>query len=1090
MSAPLTRMTRVECIADRFVMTDRRRAIDLATGETVTMIVAAAGDREEHARWVSRCDALYDLHAFGMDNLVDFGRCGQSHRFEAWQPARRPQAALPIAAVRHIERPVERALAELFEQPGLSPRCVCVFGPRGCGKTRLLARLARSARTEGFIPLAVDLLDSRLSAVIDDRSVCLIDDERSSPVAVLAEVAMRSRRPHVVLRASTEDTRGLPSVRLTKLSSQALASSVVVGAGVSAAALRRAAARADGNPGRFISLINPASAVPARRSALFDPRRHAVAGKSRVAEQAPVYGGTASPAPGVWPVPAEVTALRRQAQEGIRHLEDGRHAPGERDLRQAIGGLTRRGEWTEAAEGSLALAASMLKRGRPQDARVVLDGVRDVCRRAAGERLVILAATLSGSASIDLGRLDEAETVLAAAQTVAAHDECRAALVPVSIALARARFWRGQYADAQAALRPVTEGDLGTSDRVRVDVMRARLALAHDDIATAVATSAEAVERADALARFDLVALATSAAAFAHLVAGDLTAVRRDVAACAAASRATRDPLRRVRAELLLCEHLRRAGLLDEARRTFAPLRRLPASALPRIVRARRDLLAELLTPGAQPGEVVAREISVTGFHALSLLVPKEVRCEHRDRAPSASVEDAIAILRICQTAVDEATTLTQVCEQVTRQLHAAAAAFFGVEAGGLARLVSHGRIEQGCAQRAVEAGLTIGPHQNGERVEAAAPVKYGGAVIGALAIRWVIGSVPMHERVAAVTEMATAAAAPVIAASLAGRRRAEAAAYNELLGIGEAMAEVRRAVERAATAPFAVLIEGESGSGKELVARAIHKGGPRRDRGFVTLNCAALPDDLIESELFGHARGAFTGAVGERAGVFEEAHTGTLFLDEVGELSPRAQAKVLRVIQEGELRRVGENTSRRVDVRVVSATNRELRAETAAGRFRLDLLYRLDVLRIEVPPLRDRREDIPVLAEHIWRDAAGRCGSRATLGASVFAALAKYDWPGNVRELQNVLAALVVRAGRRGVVPVSALPAMFTDAPVADAWRLDQARRVFEVNFVRAAMARCGGRRVQAATELGLTRQGLAKLMHRLGIADASDAD
>src|SRR5262249_2598900 len=155
--------------------------------------------------------------------------------------------------------------------------------------------------------------------------------------------------------------------------------------------------------------------------------------------------------------------------------------------------------------------------------------------------------------------------------------------------------------------------------------------------------------------------------------------------------------------------------------------------------------------------------------------------------------------------------------------------------------------------------------------------------------------------------------------------------------------------VERAAAAPFAVLIEGESGAGKELVARAIHRRSVRRSRPFTTLNCAALPDDLVESELFGHCRGAFTGAVAERPGVFEEAHGGPLFLDEVGELSPRAQAKVLRVIQEGALRRVGENVARRVDVRVVSATNRNIRQEVAQGRFRLDLMYRLDVIRITV---------------------------------------------------------------------------------------------------------------------------------------------
>jgi transcriptional regulator with GAF, ATPase, and Fis domain len=281
------------------------------------------------------------------------------------------------------------------------------------------------------------------------------------------------------------------------------------------------------------------------------------------------------------------------------------------------------------------------------------------------------------------------------------------------------------------------------------------------------------------------------------------------------------------------------------------------------------------------------------------------------------------------------------------------------------------------------------------------------------------------------------------------------------------------------------VLIEGESGSGKELVARAVHRLGPRRDRAFRTLNCAALPDELIEAELFGHARGAFTGATGDRPGVFEDAHGGTLLLDEVGELSPRAQAKVLRVIQEGELRRLGENLSRRVDVRLVAATNRDLRQEVAAGRFRLDLLYRLDVVRIAVPPLRERAEDIAVLAEHFWREAADRVGSRATLGMPALAALARYHWPGNVRELQNVLAAVAVRSQRRGVVQVTALPVECRPQQPQEPRRLDEARRAFEEGFVRAALARAGGRRTQTASDLGVTRQGLTKLMTRLNISD-----
>src|SRR5262249_37762306 len=183
-----------------------------------------------------------------------------------------------------------------------------------------------------------------------------------------------------------------------------------------------------------------------------------------------------------------------------------------------------------------------------------------------------------------------------------------------------------------------------------------------------------------------------------------------------------------------------------------------------------------------------------------------------------------------------------------------------------------------------------------------------------------------------------------------------------------------------------------------------------------------------IDAELFGHARGAFTGAIADRAGVFEEASGGTLFLDEIGELSPRAQAKLLRVIQEGELRRIGENVLRRVDVRIVAATNRDLRAEAAASRFRLDFLYALEFVRLVVPRLRDRRDDISILAEHFWRDLAARVGSRATLAVTTVAALARYDWPGNVRELQNVLAALAVRTPKRGVVPPTALPPPFCE--------------------------------------------------------------
>ena len=293
----------------------------------------------------------------------------------------------------------------------------------------------------------------------------------------------------------------------------------------------------------------------------------------------------------------------------------------------------------------------------------------------------------------------------------------------------------------------------------------------------------------------------------------------------------------------------------------------------------------------------------------------------------------------------------------------------------------------------------------------------------------------------------------------------------------------LRAAVVRAARAPFPVLVEGESGSGKELVARGVHRFGPRRDRRLCTVNCAALADDLLEAELFGHARGAFTGAVGERAGLFEEADGGTIFLDEVGELSPRAQAKLLRVLQDGEVRRVGENMPRRVDARIVAATNRRLDEEVAANRFRADLRFRLDVVRIVVPPLRERASDIPSLAAHFWTEAAARVGTAATLTAETLSTLARYDWPGNVRELQNVIASLAVHAPRRGRIGPAVLPVHIARGAATGATTFEAARHEFERRFVRAALAHAGGQRARAARTLGVSRQGLAKMMRRLRI-------
>jgi two-component system response regulator HydG len=366
--------------------------------------------------------------------------------------------------------------------------------------------------------------------------------------------------------------------------------------------------------------------------------------------------------------------------------------------------------------------------------------------------------------------------------------------------------------------------------------------------------------------------------------------------------------------------------------------------------------------------------------------------------------------------------------------------------------------------------------------------VRYAGAVVGVVAGRWTADALVDGGRVACLLSAAAAAAAPQVRSVLDRRETPEVDTGRdgtEMIGVSDAVQSLRRSALRAAAAPFPVLIEGESGSGKELVARAIHRDSPRRTRRFCALNCAALTEDLLEAELFGHARGAFTGAITERVGLFEEADGGTLFLDEVADLSARAQAKLLRVLQDGEVRRVGENFARHVDARVIAATNRKLDQEVAAATFRRDLFYRLNVVHIDVPALRDRPEDIPVLAAHFWLRSIARIGSRATLAPATVATLARYDWPGNVRELQNVIAALAVSAPRYGSVRPACLPGVIARSESGGPG-LDEARRTFERRFVRAALARAGGQRSRAAQSLGISRQGLAKLLARLDLTES----
>jgi DNA-binding NtrC family response regulator len=290
--------------------------------------------------------------------------------------------------------------------------------------------------------------------------------------------------------------------------------------------------------------------------------------------------------------------------------------------------------------------------------------------------------------------------------------------------------------------------------------------------------------------------------------------------------------------------------------------------------------------------------------------------------------------------------------------------------------------------------------------------------------------------------------------------------------------------VRRVAPSKATVLIQGESGTGKELVARLLHFWSERVAGPFVAVNCKAFAEGVLESELFGHEKGAFTGALGARAGCFERASRGTLFLDEIGEVTPEFQAKLLRVLQEGEVQRVGGSAPRAVDVRVVAATNRVLRDEVAAGRFREDLFFRLNVIPVQLAPLRERPEDVLPLAQHFLARHLAEAGRRLAFSAAASEALVAHPWPGNVRELENAVERGVVLARSERIEPEDLLLAEATTAePARREGTLQQAMDDATAQQVQAALAAAGGNRSEAARRLGIDRTTLYRLMKRLGL-------
>jgi two-component system nitrogen regulation response regulator NtrX len=314
--------------------------------------------------------------------------------------------------------------------------------------------------------------------------------------------------------------------------------------------------------------------------------------------------------------------------------------------------------------------------------------------------------------------------------------------------------------------------------------------------------------------------------------------------------------------------------------------------------------------------------------------------------------------------------------------------------------------------------------------------------------------------------------------------------ADHSIIGTSAAIEGVRALVAQVAPTHSRVLITGESGTGKELVANAIHAQGERRDHKLVSVNCAAIPRELIESEMFGHERGAFTGAVGRRIGKFELAHRGTLFLDEVGDLGLDAQAKLLRVLETGTVERVGGDREIAVDVRVVAATNKDIDINVQNGSFREDLFYRLNVFPIHVPPLRERPEDVPRLVAHFAARVSDKCGRPPALFTpDAVGQLAAHPWPGNVRELANIVERLTIVAGggevTAGHVMATLVPATPHRATQDKGIQggLTQALQDFEADLVRAAIREAGGNVAEAARRLETDRANLYRRMRRLGI-------
>ncbi|MEW5980833.1 MAG: sigma 54-interacting transcriptional regulator [Acidobacteriota bacterium] len=1019
--------------------------------------------------------------------------------------------AAGIAVTRRVPAEYEGLVDLLDSSDASGPQTLKVAASAGSGVTTLFEMIAAAARCRGWVPVSGRLIDALdgvemgadLAVLLRTRHVLVLQDLRAAGSAerrrrgnalarFLGGLDAGGGRPHLTLVAS-EWPAG-PGLRLSPWSEAALARlahNLDLPGPEWTRRLDAALRRAGGRPGAFVRALGLGTArhpeVPyARRSGIPTVVREDQPGAG------PYARGRADPG---------MVRAREQARTGLSLAGRGRHADGARVLQGALGAMERRGADLDAGWTALALARILWRRGWLDQSRAALRRTHEHFTRAHETRGMIAGLVLQAWVAMHDDRLAEAESLLLTARAAADHAACDAHRAAAAVSLALCHRWQDRWAEAAAALDglPGASGAAGVvadgpaSEMVYApvspegeksplpvgcpfavaQVLRALVACGCGDVGRAARDLHALRDSIPAGALSSQGWFVDSVALRVHGALGDREAITRALGRGIALARSSREPLGALELRVAHAEALLDAGDSRAFGAALARLGRWRRARIPALHRRRIDALEQ--------GRLEPRTVGPPG------------------PSPFAHPQ-ALSVLAACREGADERELINRVSDGVRKTLGAHAVTVFGAAEGVPDVLGRAGAAASAprasMVTRVLACDLAIAPERTALGVEAAVPIRYGGLTVGVVHVRWTALGRPEPSAVRAALTAAALALAPAVRVRLDVRREADRAAepQDELLGHSEAIEKVRAHVRSAAATPFPVLVQGESGTGKELVARALHRASPRRGRRFCAVNCAALGDELFEAELFGHARGAFTGAVAERAGLFEEADGGTLLLDEVGELSPRAQAKLLRAIQEGEIRRIGENVDRRVDVRIVAATNRRLEDDAREGRFRQDLLFRLDVVRITIPPLRDRPEDLADLAVRFWRQATGRVGSHAMLAPAAIRALTRYSWPGNARELQNVLSAVAVRAPRSGAVGPSWLPATLTGGRLPEpACRgtLAEARRQFDERYIRTALARHGGQRARTALALGLTRQGLAKLIDRLGIGiDAGQSD